>query len=82
MSLTEELTKQRETSRSMIPQDALTIMDESAADLLKSGIVEQSLNVGDYAPDFVLPNALGKEVSLVGLLEEKSLILSFYRGGW
>jgi hypothetical protein len=82
MSLTEDLTKRREESRAMIPPDALAVMDKATDELLRSGIVEQSLKPGESAPDFVLPNALGKEVSLAGLLNKGPLVLSFYRGGW
>ena len=36
------------------------------------------LKVGDVAPEFILPDELGNEVSLVQLLEESALILYFY----
>ena len=40
------------------------------------------LKVGDYAPDFVLPNAYGEPRKLSTLLEQGHIVLSFYRGGW
>lgn len=36
------------------------------------------LKVGDVAPDFVLPDENGNEVSLTRLLEESAIILYFY----
>lgn len=40
------------------------------------------LKVGDTAPDFTLKNALGKNVNLYELLEDKRVVLTFYRGTW
>ncbi len=41
-----------------------------------------SLNLGDKAPDFTLPNAHGEPRMLSDLLKDGPVILSFYRGGW
>ncbi|PCJ57380.1 MAG: alkyl hydroperoxide reductase [Planctomycetota bacterium] len=38
--------------------------------------------VGDKAPDFNLPNALGKTISLSQCLKSGPVILKFYRGEW
>lgn len=48
----------------------------------KAGIIDNALKVGDRAPDFILPDAYGKFVSLRELLQRGPLILSFYRGSW
>jgi len=40
------------------------------------------LSAGERAPDFTLPNALGKEVSLSVLLKSGIVIIKFYRGEW
>jgi len=40
------------------------------------------LKVGEKAPDFVLKNAFGKEISLSSVTKEGPVILVFYRGGW
>lgn len=42
----------------------------------------KGLTVGDKAPDFTLPNALGKEVSLSELLKFGIVVIKFYRGEW
>lgn len=44
--------------------------------------IEQALAVGDEAPDFTLPDAQGRPVSLSEALKEFAAILVFYRGGW
>lgn len=41
-----------------------------------------SLSVGDEAPDFVLPDVRGGDVSLAEVLEHRRVTLVFYRGGW
>jgi hypothetical protein len=82
MSLKEELDRQREISHRRIPEDNWQIMQSAAQDLAKSEITERCLKVGDMAPDFDLPNALGKSVALRELLKKGPVVLSFYRGGW
>lgn len=42
----------------------------------------QGLKKGDKAPDFTLPDAQGKAVSLSQCLESGPVILKFYRGEW
>jgi peroxiredoxin len=37
---------------------------------------------GDKAPEFVLPDARGREVRLADLLGESRVVLVFYRGAW
>lgn len=42
----------------------------------------RGLKVGESAPDFSLPNALGKMVSLYNSLKSGLVVLKFYRGEW
>lgn len=42
----------------------------------------KGLEVGDSAPDFVLPNALGHLISLSNCLKSGPVVLKFYRGEW
>ena len=47
-----------------------------------SGVEKAAKQVGDKAPNFVLPNALGEDVTLYSLLKDGPVILTWYRGGW
>ncbi len=40
------------------------------------------LSIGDKAPEFTLPNALGKKISLNEMLKSGPVVLKFYRGEW
>lgn len=82
MSLTQDLEERREQSRKRIPPDKLSVMDRATRDLAGSNILDSCLKVGDTAPAFVLPNAVGKLVALEELLGHGPVVLSFYRGGW
>lgn len=48
----------------------------------ESGAVDSAKQVGDKAPDFTLPDALGGDVTLSELLKEGPVVLVWYRGGW
>jgi hypothetical protein len=82
MSLEKKLARQREASHKRIPENKWEMMQRAAQDLARSGITKKCLRAGDTAPDFDLPNAHGKLVSLKELLKKGPVVLSFYRGGW
>ncbi|MFY0653427.1 MAG: AhpC/TSA family protein [Cyclobacteriaceae bacterium] len=42
----------------------------------------KGLRVGDQAPDFKLPNAIGNKVSLSETLNSGPVVIKFYRGEW
>lgn len=42
----------------------------------------KGLKVGDRAPDFALPNAFGKVISLSDCLKSGPVVIKFYRGEW
>lgn len=50
--------------------------------LRKADLVSQALQVGDTAPDFLLPDENGRLHSSKDLRHEGPLVVSFYRGGW
>ena len=50
--------------------------------VIANAINVKGLKVGDKAPDFVLPNAFGKMISLSKCLKSGPAILKFYRGAW
>ena len=53
----------------------------AAAEVTASGVAP-GLAVGDRAPDFILPNAVGQPVRLTERLTGGPVVLSFYRGEW
>lgn len=64
------------------PQDVQTDFNRGIDEVSLSGILDKAINVGDYAPEFKLINAVGKEVSLYDELEKGPVVLVWYRGGW
>jgi hypothetical protein len=82
MTLAENLAKVREAAKRKIPDEQYQVMLRATDNLAKSGIIESALKEGDRAPEFVLPNAIGAQVSLSALLQKGPVVLSFYRGGW
>lgn len=51
-------------------------------ELRAEGLERDALKAGELAPDFTLPDATGKPVSLSERLRDGPLVLKFYRGGW
>jgi peroxiredoxin len=47
-----------------------------------AGTIINALKVRQFAPEFTLPDAFGKEVSLKTLLVKGPVVISFYRGEW
>ena len=82
MTLQEQLDKLREASKARIPADARAVMGRSVEDLRASGIMNGIMKVGQPAPEFTLPDAAGRQVSLTGLRGRGPVVLSFYRGRW
>ncbi|WP_200333979.1 peroxiredoxin-like family protein [Thiocystis violacea] len=75
-----------QASRATSPGPALTpadraVMDQAARDLA-AAMPDPGLHVGETAPDFTLPNAVGESVPLAALLRTGPVVLVFYRGAW
>ena len=82
MTLKEKLDTLREASKTRIPAEARAIMERSIDDLRRSGIMNRIVKIGEPAPDFTLPDASGRSVSLAELRAGGPVVLSFYRGRW
>ncbi len=54
----------------------------AAAALTAEEAARAALGVGDTAPDFALPDAMGRPVSLSEMLRSGPVVLTFYRGSW
>jgi peroxiredoxin len=64
------------------PPEILAGIGAEIEKLTASGIARQALQVGAKAPDFTLPDAHGKPVTLSALLAKGPVVVTFYRGGW
>jgi peroxiredoxin len=65
-----------------LPAEALAELSKSITTLVQTGIAQQSVKVGERAPDFTLPDVFGKPVTLSELLTHGPVVLYFYRGEW
>ncbi|MCH7490238.1 MAG: hypothetical protein IID05_06035 [Gemmatimonadetes bacterium] len=81
MSLAKTLRRLKEHSAEKNPALA-ELVDRSTRELRESGIMERVLKVGNAAPPFDLRNIRGESVTLVELLEQGPVAISFYRGKW
>ncbi|MDX8362676.1 MULTISPECIES: peroxiredoxin-like family protein [Bacillaceae] len=68
-------------SKTTMPMNAFTVLENSIASLQQTGIAN-GLTVGDKARDFTLTNANGNQVNLYEELTKGPIILTFYRGSW
>jgi peroxiredoxin len=64
-----------------IPEPISVRIDAGAAEIAASRVAP-GLALGDRAPGFSLPDALGRTVSLADLLAEGPVVTVFYRGEW
>lgn len=70
-----------EHSQKALPAAAGTIQSW-IGELSSSGIAERSLQVGQAAPDFALPNVHGEIVRMSDLRARGPVVVMFYRGEW
>ena len=82
MKLQEKLDAYKKGFLKKVPEDALSIMKQATEDLRNSDIMDQTVKVGQKAPDFELKNVDGKNVVLSELLKKGPVVLGFYRGKW
>ncbi len=71
-----------ETVRSVYLIGILEAMTRAKDELIASGAAERALKRGDRAPEFVLKDVDGREVSSRDLLAKGPLVVTFYRGFW
>lgn len=64
-----------------IPEAIGSRIDAGVDEVARSGVAP-GLAVGDIAPTFTLGNATGDQVSLAALLQQGSVVVTFYRGEW
>lgn len=64
------------------PSNKAAIMQRATETIAAEFETKRLLQVGDRAPEFVLPNAVSKTIRLTEQLAQGPVILTFYRGGW
>jgi len=82
MNLQEALSRYKAGVLSRLSAADAAIMEKATEDLIRSGIVEGVKKIGDRAPDFTLPDAVGEMVRLADLLARGPVVVTFYRGTW
>jgi hypothetical protein len=82
MALQDTLTRMPTKYESNLAPEVLSAVHRAADDLLRSGIMDRVLKVGDAAPEFSLPDQNGSMVRSSDLLRHGPLAIGFYRGVW
>lgn len=82
MSLQAQIAEYNEQKNASAPKEMLELMASTTQELMAAGLANDALQVGDYAPDFSLPNVHGELVTLAEMLAHGPVVLNFYRGGW
>ncbi len=82
MSLQEQLAALVARGKAVLPFEIIGSMQRDLETLARSGLAQHSIQVGEQAPDFTLPDALGQPVTLSDLLKQGPVVVAFYRGAW
>lgn len=82
MSLSQELQRVTSQMAAQLTPEQTELLESFIADLKESLPLQRPLQVGDEMEPFVLPDALGREVSSIDLLVRGPLVIVFYRGSW
>ena len=81
MTLQQELNAARADIAAKIP-DLAAQFDADTDAMVDRGVGADAVKVGDTAPDFELPDQLGRTVRSVELRASGPLVIAFYRGQW
>jgi len=65
-----------------LPTQTQQLVGDAFGRLMASDVATNAVQLGDRAPDFSLPNAMGGSTRLSDKLATGPVVLSFYRGGW
>ncbi|MBD2451109.1 AhpC/TSA family protein [Nostoc sp. FACHB-152] len=82
MSFKQELENLLSQAASSLPPKTLATIQQSIQEVANLEISGQALKQNDYAPNFILPNAVGKLIELEKLQAKASVVICFYRGLW
>ena len=73
--------REREKSLPLSAQQA-DLLEKAYLEIGQSGIAARVPKAGEEAPDFTLPNAVARPISLSGALAAGPAVVTFYRGIW
>ena len=82
MSLQETLAEISAAGAKRMPEEVRQTMGAATQALRESGIMDQTIKVGDKLPPFSLKNANGETVSSDDLLAQGTVVLTVFRGHW
>lgn len=82
MKLQETLDAMKKEKIASMPPEVVATLLKGTEDLIKSGIADKAIKVGETLPEFTLPDEKGNLVSSKDLLAKGPLAISFYRGVW
>ena len=80
-TLAEQLQARKAADEQALPAEVKAALADAQAKIAAQQGVD-GLKVGDKAPDFTLPDAHGKPVTLSAALKQGPVVLVFYRGEW
>ncbi len=81
-ALSQQLEELKLAMADRLPQEIRDKFAAATEALKNTGIEDTMAHPGEQFPDFSLPDATGKQVSLDELIEEGPLVVTFYRGSW
>jgi peroxiredoxin len=81
-TLSQQLEEYRAGWMQRVPAERRAAMERHIAHLFESGIGRDAMQVGDQAPEIVLPDAHGNNFEVTRVLAMGPVIVTFYRGGW
>lgn len=82
MGLEQQLAAFREEFARTAPAGRVALYEAKIEELRAGFAFGQALGIGAEAPDFTLPDAKGRPVTLSSLLRQGPVVVTFYRGGW
>ncbi len=82
MTLSEQLRDFRSEFERTAPAGRPALYEAKINELRANFSIQNTIGVGDPAPEFKLPSAHGHVVSLSDVLKSGPAVVTFYRGGW
>lgn len=82
MNLQIQLHKFHREFLAKLPPEKAAILQWVTEELAKEFQNRRALRIDDEAPDFTLPNTIGKMINLSEQLAKGAVLLTFYTGGW